>query len=65
MIGDSAPDMEAGRRAGLKVCGVRYGYGDLAKMATFQPDYWIDDIRELIPQEVSLAAQSLSDPAQA
>ena len=28
MIGDSAPDMDAGRRAGVKTCGVRYGYGD-------------------------------------
>jgi HAD superfamily hydrolase (TIGR01509 family) len=48
-IGDSAPDMEAGRRAGVKTCGVRYGYGDLEKMAAFEPDYWIDDIRELLP----------------
>ena len=29
MIGDSAADMEAGRLAGVKICGVRYGYGDL------------------------------------
>lgn len=48
-IGDSAPDMEAGRRAGVKICGVRYGYGDLARMAEFEPDYWIDDIRQLLP----------------
>ena len=32
MVGDSAPDMEAGRRAGVKICGVRYGYGDVAQM---------------------------------
>ena len=50
MIGDAAPDMEAGRRAGVKTCGVRYGYGDPAKMSQFQPDYWIDDIRELLPE---------------
>jgi HAD superfamily hydrolase (TIGR01509 family) len=48
-IGDSAPDMEAGRRAGVKTCGVRYGYGDLRAMAKFEPDYWIDDISELLP----------------
>lgn len=48
-IGDSAPDMEAGRRAGVKTCGVRYGYGDLEKMAGWQPDYWIDDISQLLP----------------
>jgi len=49
LVGDSAPDMQAGRRAGVKTCGVRYGYGDLTKMAEFEPDYWIDDIRELLP----------------
>ena len=48
MIGDSAADMEAGRLAGVKICGVRYGYGDLKEMAKFEPDYWIDDPRELL-----------------
>jgi HAD superfamily hydrolase (TIGR01509 family) len=48
-IGDSVPDMQAGRRAGVKTCGVRYGYGDPAKMAGWQPDYWIDDISQLLP----------------
>lgn len=59
-IGDSAPDMDAGRRAGVKTCGVRYGYGNLEQMMQFEPDYWIDDIRELIPTEVRHAAQGLS-----
>lgn len=48
-VGDSGPDMDAGRRAGVKTCGVRYGYGDLAKMAEFEPDYWIDDFSQLLP----------------
>jgi HAD superfamily hydrolase (TIGR01509 family) len=65
MIGDAAPDMEAGRRAGVKICGVRYGYGDPAKMQAFEPDYWIDDIRQLIPAEVAHAAQSVSDEVKA
>jgi phosphoglycolate phosphatase len=65
MIGDSAPDMEAGRRAGVKICGVRYGYGDIAKMQTFDPDYWIDDIRQLIPAEVAHAAQGVPDQVEA
>jgi HAD superfamily hydrolase (TIGR01509 family) len=47
MVGDSAADMEAGRRAGVKTCAVRYGYGDADKMAAFSPDYWVDDLREL------------------
>lgn len=48
LVGDAAPDMEAGRRAGVKICGVRYGYGDVAAMTRFQPDFWIDDLRELL-----------------
>jgi HAD superfamily hydrolase (TIGR01509 family) len=47
MIGDSPADMQAGRRAGVKICGVRWGYGDLEAMARFEPDFWVDDLREL------------------
>ena len=68
MIGDSAPDMQAGRRAGVKICGVRYGYGNLEQMAQFEPDYWIDDIRELIPSSDTHrahAAQDLQDEVKA
>ena len=46
-VGDSHADMEAGRRAGVKICAVRYGYGDLAELAKWQPDHWISDLREL------------------
>ncbi len=49
LIGDSAPDMEAGRRAGVQTCAVTYGYGDRDKIASHQPNYWIDDLRELLP----------------
>ena len=48
LVGDSSPDMEAGRRAGVKLCAVRYGYGDQKEMARWQPDYWIDGIAELL-----------------
>jgi 2-phosphoglycolate phosphatase len=47
MVGDSAADMEAGKRAGVKTCAVRYGYGNHEEMARFEPDYWVDDLREL------------------
>jgi len=47
-VGDSAADMEAGRRAGVKICAVRYGYGDPADLSRWQPDYWISDLRELL-----------------
>jgi phosphoglycolate phosphatase len=47
-VGDSAADMEAGRRAGVQICAVRYGYGNPEDMARWEPDYWISDLRELI-----------------
>jgi phosphoglycolate phosphatase len=48
MVGDAAPDMDAGRRAGVKICGIRYGYGNIAEMEKFKPDFWISDLRELV-----------------
>jgi len=47
LVGDSPADMEAGKRAGVKTCAVRYGYGKNEEMARFTPDYWVDDLREL------------------
>ncbi len=49
MVGDSEVDMEAGRRAGVKTCAVRYGYGSREELERHSPDYWVDDLRELIP----------------
>ena len=40
--------MEAGRRAGVWTCAVRYGYGKSEEMVRFTPDYWIDDLRDLV-----------------
>jgi len=48
MVGDSAADMEAGRRAGVKICAVRYGYGKPEDLARWEPDYWVSDLRELL-----------------
>ena len=47
MVGDSTADMEAGRRAAVKICAVRYGYGDAGELAKWEPDYWVSDLREL------------------
>jgi HAD superfamily hydrolase (TIGR01509 family) len=47
LVGDSGPDMEAGRLAGVHICAVRYGYGDPEELARWEPDYWISDPREL------------------
>jgi HAD superfamily hydrolase (TIGR01549 family) len=49
MVGDSSADMEAGRRAGVKICAVRYGYGKQEDLARWAPDYWVSDLRELLP----------------
>lgn len=48
LVGDSPADMEAGRRAGVRLCAVRYGYGDLEAMSRWEPEYWINDLRELV-----------------
>lgn len=47
-VGDSAADMEAGHRAGVRTCAVRWGYGNPEEMARWNPDYWIDEPRQLL-----------------
>jgi len=47
-VGDSAADMEAGRKAGVKTCAVRYGYGNVLEMERWKPDYWISELSELV-----------------
>jgi phosphoglycolate phosphatase len=47
-VGDSTADMAAGRAAGVRVCAVRYGYGNHAEMQAYAPDYWIDHPSELL-----------------
>lgn len=46
-VGDSTSDMAAGRAAGVKLCAVRYGYGSVEELAKWEPEYWVDDLREL------------------
>ncbi|HJZ97131.1 MAG TPA: HAD family hydrolase [Candidatus Solibacter sp.] len=47
-VGDSAADMEAGRRAGVQICAVTYGYGQREALAKYEPDYWIDNLQQLV-----------------
>jgi len=47
-VGDSPADMEAGRRAGVRTCAVRYGYGKPEDLAKWSPNYWVSDLRELV-----------------
>ena len=49
LVGDSPTDMRAGRRAGVKTCAVRWGYGDAEELVSCEPDYWIDDLSALLP----------------
>ena len=48
LVGDSAADMEAGRRAGVRLCAVRWGYGDVEAMEKWKPDYWIEEPSQLL-----------------
>ena len=48
MVGDAWTDMEAGRKAGVKLCAVRYGYGREEDLARYEPEYWIDNLRQLL-----------------
>lgn len=48
-VGDSGPDMEAGRAAGVKLCAVLYGYGAEADMLKYEPEYVIRAFGELSP----------------
>ena len=47
MIGDSLVDIETGKRADVKTCGVTYGHAGRTSLETAQPDWIIDDLSEL------------------
>jgi phosphoglycolate phosphatase len=47
LVGDSAADMEAGRRAGVRTCAVLWGYGEREDLARWEPYYWVSDPSEL------------------
>jgi len=48
MIGDSEADIQAGKGAGVKTVLVTYGFGDVEKALTFQPDLVIQSIKEIM-----------------
>ena len=47
-IGDTDKDILAGQNAGVRVCGVRYGYGKVEDIEQLTPDFLIDRPMELI-----------------
>lgn len=48
VVGDSAVDIECGKRAGTYTCGISYGYRDRNELVTAGADWIIDDIMELV-----------------
>ena len=48
LIGDAPADMQAGKRAGVKTCAVRWGYGNAEEMAKWEPDYWVNEPADLL-----------------
>ena len=63
-VGDSAADMEAGHRAGVKTCAVLYGYGQRDHLAKWNPDYWITDLRQLCSGTPLSTVAEVHQPAQ-
>jgi 2-phosphoglycolate phosphatase len=47
IVGDGDTDIEAGRRADVHTCAVTYGLGDKEQLAAAEPDFMIDDLKEL------------------
>jgi phosphoglycolate phosphatase len=49
MVGDTAHDIEAGRRAGVATCGVTYGALSEAAIRACTPDFVVRRFTELLP----------------
>jgi 2-phosphoglycolate phosphatase len=47
IVGDGRTDIEAGKAAGIHTCGVTYGLCGKEELIAAQPDFLIDDLREL------------------
>ena len=48
MVGDSEMDVQCGKNANSKTCGVTYGYRTKENLEFEQPDFIIDNIKELL-----------------
>jgi phosphoglycolate phosphatase len=51
MVGDSAVDVQTARNAGVRACGVRWGFQPETFVSS-PPDFLINDMRELIGKRV-------------
>lgn len=48
MIGDTELDIQCGKNAGSKTCGVLYGYRTKELLEIEQPDFIIDSVKEIL-----------------
>ncbi len=47
MVGDGDADVMAGKNAGIKTCGLTYGYRSREELEQLNPDYILDKIEDL------------------
>jgi len=48
MVGDTELDILCGKNAGAKTAVVAYGYRKLEELKTYNPDYYINDLKEVL-----------------
>jgi phosphoglycolate phosphatase len=48
IVGDTDNDIEAGKRAGIRTCGVTYGSLSKEQIGKLRPDLMIDSLPELL-----------------
>lgn len=48
MIGDRNIDIQSAKANAITACAVTYGYGSMAELTAEDPDFMIDDVRELL-----------------
>ncbi len=48
MVGDTNKDVEVGRNAGVRTCGVTYGSFSYEEMTALEPDWVIDTVSQLL-----------------
>lgn len=46
-VGDEVRDIEAAKKVGLKIVSVTWGYNDARLLATYQPDFMVNNTEEL------------------
>ncbi|TDQ36965.1 pyrophosphatase PpaX [Aureibacillus halotolerans] len=49
MVGDNMHDIESGKRAGVKTACVSWTIKDQTYLKSYAPDYWLEDMSELVP----------------